>query len=448
MRLEKISTGIAGLDLILGGGLLQAGVYILQGAAGAGKTILANQIAFNRVATGGKVAYVTLLAEDHARMIQHMELFSFYDEDAIPAGIHYVSAFDALTKDGLAGVLGVLADEMRRRKVDLVVLDGLVNVAGASDTSQDLKVFVSQIQAMSTLAGCNALLLNSLAASNYPSPEQTMVDGILVLRQELVRSRHERTLEVSKFRGSLILYGAHTFRIGDEGITVFPQLEVVPVTPLPRGQRGKRANSGVVGLDEMLRGGYPQGSVTAITGPEGAGKTLLGLQFLAQATEREPGLLFGLGQSNEMAASIGEAFQLDLANLTARGTLRLAQQPYFGESLDEVGYRLLSVVRNTGAKRLFIDGLGSVISTPAYEIAEPFFLRRCSTSCEALVLPVSSRLGRDLTTSPPHWSKSSHRWRITRCGLASPNETIRWRVRCRSVRSRAASTIFQFANSN
>ena len=76
MRLGKIPSGVAGLDLILDGGLLKAGVYILQGTAGTGKTILANQIAFSQIATGKKVAYVTLLAEDQARMIQHMELLS------------------------------------------------------------------------------------------------------------------------------------------------------------------------------------------------------------------------------------------------------------------------------------------------------------------------------------------------------------------------------------
>lgn len=77
MRLEKISNGVSGMDQILGGGLLKAGVYLVQGVAGAGKTVLANHIAFNRVAAGVKMAYVTLLAESHARMMQHMELIFF-----------------------------------------------------------------------------------------------------------------------------------------------------------------------------------------------------------------------------------------------------------------------------------------------------------------------------------------------------------------------------------
>ena len=111
MRLERITTGVPGLDQILGGGLLKAGVYLVQGAAGAGKTILANQIAFSRIAAGEKVAYVTLLAESHARMMQHMELFSFYKADAIPSAMHYISAFDGACE----GRLGRCGNRARRR---------------------------------------------------------------------------------------------------------------------------------------------------------------------------------------------------------------------------------------------------------------------------------------------------------------------------------------------
>ena len=367
MRLETSSTGIRTLDQIIGGGLLKGGVYIVQGAAGSGKTILANQIAFSHVAAGGRVAYITLLAESHARMIQHMELFSFYVENAIPRDMHYISAFSELMKEGLPGVVDVLSNEMRQRKASLIVLDGLVTAAAASPSPQDLKLFVAQIQAISTFANCNTLLLNSVGFANSAGPEQTMVDGILVLRQQLVRSRHERSLEVVKFRGAKILYGSHTFRISDDGIILFPQLEAVPVLDQPLDTTNQRVSAVTPGLNEMLGGGYPMGSVTAISGPEGSGKTLLGLQFLSGASESEPALLFGLDDSGEMAERIGATFGIDIAGLRQRGILHMAGQPRFGESLDEVGYRLLTAARESGARRVFIDGLASVVSMPAYE---------------------------------------------------------------------------------
>src|SRR3954469_13934414 len=70
--LERLPTGIPGLDRILNGGFLRGGIYLIIGAPGAGKTILSNQMAIHHVHNGGRILYVTLLAETHARMISHL----------------------------------------------------------------------------------------------------------------------------------------------------------------------------------------------------------------------------------------------------------------------------------------------------------------------------------------------------------------------------------------
>lgn len=77
--IERLRSAVPGLDQILGGGLLRTGVYIIQGLPGCGKTILANQICYGHVAEGGAAVYVTLLAEWHSRMIQHLSSLSFLD---------------------------------------------------------------------------------------------------------------------------------------------------------------------------------------------------------------------------------------------------------------------------------------------------------------------------------------------------------------------------------
>jgi circadian clock protein KaiC len=53
--LERVPTGIPGLDTVLRGGFLRAGIYIVRGEPGAGKTILGNQFCFNHVAAPGTV---------------------------------------------------------------------------------------------------------------------------------------------------------------------------------------------------------------------------------------------------------------------------------------------------------------------------------------------------------------------------------------------------------
>ena len=70
---SNVETGVPGLDEILGGGLVRGGVYLLEGMAGAGKTILSSQIGFHRVSKGEKVLYMTLIAESHDKLLAHLE---------------------------------------------------------------------------------------------------------------------------------------------------------------------------------------------------------------------------------------------------------------------------------------------------------------------------------------------------------------------------------------
>jgi circadian clock protein KaiC len=372
MPLTRVPTGVPGLDDILGGGLMKAGVYMLQGEPGAGKTILANQIGFHHVAGGGRVAYVTLLSESHARMLQHLEQLSFFRADAIPESIHYVSAFNALKTEGLLGVTRLLTNEMRSRKADLLVLDGLVTAAGASGSPEALKVFVSEVQAHSALAGCTTLLLNSVGGRHSVSPEQTMVDGILRLRHDLVGWAHERSVEVSKFRGAATVDGKHSMRIAGDGITVFPRIEVsrgLSAAPL---SRERALSTGIQGLDDMIDvGGYPSGSVTVAAGYAGSGKTTLGLHFLGRADTNEPALLFGFYESQEMLSAIAANFNISFGALCQSGALEVVWQPYGADLLDELGYRLLQAVEQRGAKRVFVDGLGGFIASPWFEQRGP-----------------------------------------------------------------------------
>jgi circadian clock protein KaiC len=61
--LERVPSGLPGLDTILRGGFLRGGVYLFLAWPGSGKTILGNQICFRHVASGGRALFVTLLTE-------------------------------------------------------------------------------------------------------------------------------------------------------------------------------------------------------------------------------------------------------------------------------------------------------------------------------------------------------------------------------------------------
>ena len=370
-QLQRVITGIPGLDAITGGGFLQSGVYILQGAPGAGKTILANQIVHRHAAAGGHVVYVTMLAESHGRLLQHMQSFAFFDTDALPEKVYYVSAFDALRSDGLKGVVELLRKEMRTRQAGIVVLDGLVMAASAAASEEELKLFVSDIQVHSTLTGSTTLLLTSEDADRPVSAEQTMVDGILLLRERPFGPRRERNIEVVKFRGSSTLRGNHAFQIGPGGITVYPRLETARRDAADDAVQPVGVPTGVHGLDALFDiGGYGKGSVTVITGPSGAGKTALALHFVAQATPADKALYFSFYESPALLLRTMEVLGVPRP---ADDAVEFRWQPFGENVLDRMAAELLERVAATGASRVVIDGAGGFMAAPAFpERGGPF----------------------------------------------------------------------------
>src|SRR6266851_1203965 len=129
MPLQRISSNVPGLDAVLKGGFFRGGIYLLVGNPGAGKTILANQFAFNHVAAGGRTLYVTLLAESHARLFSSLEQMEFFDPKQLGNSMSYLSGYQVLEGEKLDGLLKLLGKAVRDHKATLLVIDGLVTVS-------------------------------------------------------------------------------------------------------------------------------------------------------------------------------------------------------------------------------------------------------------------------------------------------------------------------------
>src|SRR5260370_18706662 len=123
-QLTREPSGVKGLDEILQGGFFGGGLYIVEGPPGVGKTILGNQICFNRASSGKKVLYVTLIAETVARMLLNIKSLTFFKEDEVGNAIVYVSGFSALKEKGLNGLLQLLRKVGAARKTPTLAVTG------------------------------------------------------------------------------------------------------------------------------------------------------------------------------------------------------------------------------------------------------------------------------------------------------------------------------------
>ena len=360
--IERVPTGVPGLDTVLRGGFPKSGIHIVQGRPGAGKTTLGNQVCFHHAAAGGRALYVTLLAETHARMLLHLGTMRFFDASRLPEQVAYISGLGALADEGLPGLVTLLRREVAAHKATVLVLDGLVTAEDRAASDTEFKTFVQELQAQAALHGCTVFLLTTAKGQAVPAAH-TIVDGIVELTDARYGSRTERGLFVNKLRGSDYLPGRHPFRITQDGIVVYPRVEAAfhrttrPDEPWPG-----RLSTGVEGLDAMLGGGgMPEATVTGVIGPSGVGKTTLGLHFVCRSSAAEPGLFFGFYETPPRLAQQAARLGLDLGGAVGRGEVEVVWQPQ-GENLqDALAHRLLDVVGRRGVRRLFLDGLGGFL---------------------------------------------------------------------------------------
>ena len=353
---SRVASGIAGLDTVLLGGVFEGGIYIVQGPPGAGKTILTSQICCHHAAEGGVALFATLLTENHSRLIFNLRTLSFFDETLIPGKLSYISGFAELRDAGLRGVVDLLRREIQRRRCTLLVLDGLVTAQASAESDQEFREFVHNLQEIALGTRCTMFLTTSPGGD---SPERTMVDGLIVLRESVGSSQTDSLLQVTKFRGSAFLRGPHSYQITSDGVLVHPRIEALLLAyPSRAGNREPgRTPAGNEQLDLLLGGGVPVASTTMIMGPSGIGKTTLGLQFLSKSYAAEPGLMFSFYETPARLRAKADNICPALSPLLASGVVEVLWQNPLSDVIDAYAGRLLETVRRRKVKRLFIDGL-------------------------------------------------------------------------------------------
>ncbi len=366
---DRVSTGVPGLDTLLGGGLIGGGVYLVMGRPGTGKTTLGNQACFTHVSTGRRAVYVTLLAETHARMLRNLTSMAFFKPEAIGAQIAYVGAYLVLRERRLSGLLALLRRVMADEKPSLLVLDGLTTAAALGEPESALKEFVAELQVLSDMSRCTTIVLANMNAVNAAGAEHSMVDGMVELTLDRNAQRAVREIEILKFRGGDHFLGRHDLEITRDGIVVRPRTEqlLAKRTEVGQATHYRRVSSGVQQLDEMLHGGLLASSTTLLLGFSGSGKTLLATHFLdAGCKKDEPGLYFGFYETPERLLETAEQLGIPLRAHCESKALELVWQPGVRFGLDQLAERLLTDVRDRKVKRVVIDGIDGFRQSAAY----------------------------------------------------------------------------------
>ncbi|MDX6443301.1 MAG: circadian clock protein KaiC [Blastocatellia bacterium] len=358
--IDRVATGIAGLDEILNGGIPTNTISVIMGAPGTGKTILAEQIAFTNATAEAPALYLTTMSEPLEKFIMHGQNYGFFDESQVGVSVHFEDLGLMLRERGIAELSEVVAEMLTAFRPRYVFIDSFKALNELLIMPQDRRTVIFDLASVLSAYQCTSFLIGEYADGMMTElPEFAIADVVLQMIKLETNVREERFIRVEKLRSSNSIPGLHAFAITPDGLEVYPRLLTPKVAP-DYSARPERVNTGIKGLDEMISDGFWRGSTTLVAGPPGAGKTIIGLQFIGEgALKGEPGIYLGFQENPTQLARVMRNLGLPVEKLVNDGFELMYQSPVEVQ-LDKVVNELFRRVRAGKVKRVVIDALGDV----------------------------------------------------------------------------------------
>jgi circadian clock protein KaiC len=325
-----VSTGIAGLDVVLRGGYPPQRTTVVSGGPGSGKTVLGSQFVVDGATREGE-AGLMILFEESAAAIQANYPGGWPVAGGASGVVHFVDgrlpddSMEAGTFD-LGGLIAIASSLIERHDIKRIAIDGIdALLAISSDLQLRRREFIRLLDWLAQ-SGVTTILKIKSDVGGATLPEhfdlaEYAADGVIALRSTMIGELLRRTLRVVKMRGSGFVSGGHPYIISDSGIRVLhsPTRTRWAVQPLDF-----RLSTGVERLDAMLLGGYRVSTTTLISGPPGSAKTTLGAAFLAAgARGGERGLYVGFDEPAEQMMADAHSVGIDLDPAVAADLLCL-----------------------------------------------------------------------------------------------------------------------------
>lgn len=359
--LERLATGSADLDRILGGGLPVRSINLIAGEPGTGKTLLALQMIFNLARQGRKCVYFTTLSEPSLKLVRYMQQFSFFDESLLDRAVVFADIGSVIRGKGEEAILTEITTRVEREEPAVVVIDSFKAVRELVEESA-VRTFVYDLAVHMAGWGAATLLVGEYSdAEIATNSEFAIADGIIRLMNRHQELTAVREVEVLKLRGADYVTGRHFFEIGQAGVSFFPRVRGPDAVPSEPISPIERASTGVAGLDAMLGGGLPRASATVVQGGTGTGKTLLAMHFLLEGARRgEAGIHFTMEETPDQLRGIAQGFGWDLRALEERKLLTLAYVSPVELSTDAFLNRARQQIEQLGARRAVLDSLTSM----------------------------------------------------------------------------------------
>ena len=226
MAIQRISTGIPGLDSLLEGGFKRNSINLIAGGAGCGKSIFAMQFLVDGLKKNEPAIYITFeekkkkFYEDMAEFGWDLEKFEktgkFVFLEYTPEQVKKI-----LTEGG--GIVESIIEKIKARRI---VIDSITSFTLLYEDELEKKEADLTLFELIDKWNCTGIMTSqdeSRDGHTISAAVEFEVDGIIMLYHAKKKGVRDRALEVLKMRGTKISPKTIAMDITPKGVVVYPK---------------------------------------------------------------------------------------------------------------------------------------------------------------------------------------------------------------------------------
>jgi circadian clock protein KaiC len=365
----RSTTGIDGLDEVLGGGLTANRLYLVEGTPGTGKTTVALQFLLEGERVGEQGLYITLsetaeelraVAKTHGWTLDGLELIELVPEGGLDPEQEQTLLHPSEVELGET-VRGVM-ERVEALRPKRVVLDSLSELRLLAQNPLRYRRQILALKHFFSSRACTVLVLDDRTSEPGDLQLHSIAHGVVSLDQSATGFGAERRrLRIVKMRGIKYSGGYHDMDIVTGGICVYPRLISAEHRPVDVEAEAVLP-TGVNGLDALLGGGLVPGTTTLLSGPAGVGKTTAAVRCMVTALQRGKRAAFFLFDERLPTLLVrSAALGMDLRPFIDEGRLMIRQIDPAELSPGEFAQAVCDAVETFGAKVVVVDSLNAYL---------------------------------------------------------------------------------------
>jgi len=228
--LNRVKTGIPGLDNIMDGGLIENTITILSGPAGSGKSLMAMQYLFNGAKNFNEPGIYITLEEGSASVKATMNAHGMDIDALIGSGKIFLIDLGEPESDGhssskvngFRSIMDLLKNLIKLSKAKRIVIDSISAVGAFYSSHEEFRRSLINFVRFLKANKITAILITEATSNSFTrfEVEEYIGDSFIVLGLKEVEGKLSRSLMVRKMRHTWHDTTSHPFTITTRGIEI------------------------------------------------------------------------------------------------------------------------------------------------------------------------------------------------------------------------------------